>query len=175
MTIGALECPNVYFVDPRHPAAADVPTWGYPAVPLKTLAKACAIVQPGETIVLRGGVYREVVAPRCDGVTVRAMKGEKVTISGADLIEGWRREADGTWSAPLAAEPIRMLRDGQARGEFRFDRIAGRVIVKTGGDPRLHVFETVVRDKGIDLGDKRAVRVEGIMVVDTRPAGDARP
>jgi hypothetical protein len=144
-------------------------------VPLKTLAKACAIVQPGETIILRGGVYREVLAPRCGGVTVRAMKGEKVTISGADLIEGWQRKADGTWSAPLAAKPTRMLRDGQAWAGFRFDKTAGRITVKTGGDPRLHVFETVVRSKGIDLGDKRAVSVEGITVVDTRPVSDARP
>ena len=28
MTIGALEYPNVYYVDPRHPAAADSPAWG---------------------------------------------------------------------------------------------------------------------------------------------------
>ena len=35
-TIGALEYPNVYYVDPRHPAAADEPAWGYPGVPLAT-------------------------------------------------------------------------------------------------------------------------------------------
>ena len=124
VTIGALEYPNVYYVDPRHPAASDEPAWGYPAVPLASLAKACAIAQPGETIVLRGGVYREILAPKNDGVTVRAMKGEKVTISGADLIEGWKREADGSWSAPLAAEPKKLLRDGQPWSEFSYD--AGR-------------------------------------------------
>ena len=63
-TIGALEYPNVYYVDPRHPAAADEPAWGYPGVPLASLVKACEIAQPGETIVLRGGVYREVLAPK---------------------------------------------------------------------------------------------------------------
>ncbi len=78
VTIGALEYPNVYYVDPRHPAAADEPAWGYPGVPLASLAKACAIAQPGETIVLRGGVYRETLRPASDGVTIRAMKGEKV-------------------------------------------------------------------------------------------------
>jgi hypothetical protein len=174
-TIGALEYPNVYYVDPRHPAAADEPAWGYPGVPLASLAKACAIAQPGETIVLRGGVYREVLAPKSDGVTVRAMKGEKVTISGADQIEGWRREAEGSWSAPLAAEPRKMLRDGQPWGEVGYDKAAQRVIVKTGGDPRLHVFETVVRDQGIDLAGKKDVKVEEITVVDTLKAGDAKP
>ena len=163
-TIGALEYPNVYYVDPRHPAAADEPAWGYPAVPLATLAKACADRQPGETIVLRGGVYREVLAPANDGVTVRAMQGESVTISGADLVEGWKREADGGWSAPLAAEPKQVLRDGQPWSGFRYDRAARRIASKTGGDPRLHVFETVVRERGIDLTGKEHVRIEQISV-----------
>ena len=47
VTIGALEYPNVYYVDPRHPAAADEPAWGYPAVPLASLAKACAVARAG--------------------------------------------------------------------------------------------------------------------------------
>jgi hypothetical protein len=167
----------VYYVDPRHPAAADEPAWGYPAVPLATLAKACATCEPGETIVLRGGVYREVLAPKQGGVTVRVMKGEEVTISWADVIEGWKREPDGSrtdcqsvppsWSAPLAAEPKKVLRDGQSWSEFRYDKAAQRITVKTGGDPRLHVFETVLRKQGIDLAGKKEVRIERIKVVDT--------
>jgi len=165
----------VYYVDPRHPAAADEPAWGYPAVPLATLAKACAIAEANETIVLRGGVYREVLAPKNGGVTVRAMKGEKVTISGADLIEGWKREADGSWSAPLAAEPKKVLRDGQPWTEFTYDKAAKQIKVKAGGDPRLHVFETVVREQGIDLAGKKDVKVEDITVADTLKAPAARP
>jgi hypothetical protein len=175
VTIGALEYPNVYYVDPRHPAAADEPAWGYPGVPLASLAKACAIAQPGETIVLRGGVYREVFAPKNDGVTVRAMKGEKVTISGADLIEGWKREVDGSWSATLAAEPKKVLRDGQPWSGFNYDAAAGRIMVKAGGDPRLHVFETVLREQGIDLAGKKDAKIEEITVVDTLNAGAAHP
>jgi hypothetical protein len=167
VTIGALEYPNVYYVDPRHPAAADEPAWGYPAVPLASLAKACAVAQPGETILLRGGVYHEVLAPKNDGVTVRAMKGEKVTLSGADLIEGWKREGDGSWSAAMAAEPKKVLRDGQPWSQFSYDKAAGRIMVKAGGDPRLHVFETVVREQGIDLGGKQDVKLEEITVVNT--------
>ena len=165
-TIGALEYPNVYYVDPRHPAAADEPAWGYPAVPLASLAKACAVAEPGDTIVLRGGVYRETLRPRSDGITVRAMKGEKVTISGADLIEGWKREADGSWSAPLLSEPKQILREGQPWNQFTYDRAARRIVVKSG-DPRLHLFETVVRERGIDLDGKKEVKVEGITVADT--------
>ncbi len=175
LTIGALEYPNVYYVDPRHPAASDEPAWGYPAVPLASLAKACAIAQPGETILLRGGVYREVLAPKSDGVTVRAMQGEKVTISGADLIEGWKREVDGGWSATVAAEPKKVLRDGQPWREFSYDKAAKRMTIKTGGDPRLHVFETVVREQGIDLAGKKGAKIEEITVVDTLKPGAANP
>jgi hypothetical protein len=170
VTVGALEYPNVYYVDPRHPAASDEPAWGYPAVPLASLAKACATAQPGETILLRGGVYRGVLAPMKDGVTVRAMKGEKVTISGADLIEGWQREVDGSWSTPLAAKPKQVLRDGKPCSEFSYDQAAGRITVKSG-DPRLHVFETVLREQGIDLTGKKNVKVEGIIEVNTLNAG----
>ena len=167
VTIGALEYPNVYYVDPRHPAAADEPAWGYPAVPLASLAKACAVAAPGETIVLRGGVYRETLRPRTDGLTIRAMKGEKVIISGADLIEGWTRAADGSWSAPLSSAPKQVLRDGQPWDGFTYDRAAQRIVVK-GGDPRLHLFETVMRKRGMDLGDAKGVKAEGITEMNMR-------
>jgi hypothetical protein len=144
-------------------------------VPLASLAKACAIAQPGETILLRGGVYREILAPKNDGVTVRAMQGEKVTVSGAGLIEGWKREADGSWSAALAAEPKKILRDGQPWSQFSYDNAARQIRVKAGGDPRLHLLETVLREQGIELAGKTDTKIEAITVVDTLSAGAANP
>jgi len=175
VTIGAIDYPNVYYVDPRHPAAADEPAWGYPPKGLASLARACAIARPGETIVLRGGVYRDVLAPKHDGVTVRAMVGEKVTISGADLIEGWKREVDGSWSATLAAEPKKLLRDGRPWNEFSYDKVTRRIMVKSGDDPRLHVFETVLREQGIDLAGRKGAKIVEITVVDTLKAGASNP
>jgi hypothetical protein len=131
-------------VDPRHPAAADDPAWGYPGVPLKTLAKACEVAKPGETIMLRGGIYRETIALP-SGVRLAGMKGEKITFSGADVVEGWARATDGSWSAPLAAAPRKILRDGQPWTDFTYDAAGKKITVKSGGDPRLHLFETVVR------------------------------
>ncbi|MGO8696237.1 MAG: DUF1565 domain-containing protein [Limisphaerales bacterium] len=174
VTIGALEYPNVYYVDPRHPAAADEPEWGYPAVPLATLARACAIAQPGETILLRGGIYREVLAPKNEGVTVRAMPGETAVVSGADLIEGWKRQRDGSWSASLATEPKRVLRDGRPWSAFSYDPAARQITMKNGGDPRLHRFETVLREQGIVLPGGKEAKIEGISVVDTLGAVKGR-
>ncbi len=167
VTIGALQYPNVYYVDPRHPAASDEPAWGYPAVPLASLAKACAIAQPGETIVLRGGIYREVLAPKNDGVTILAMKDEKVIISGADLIQGWKRQLDSSWSTTLVTEPKKLLRNGRPWSKFSYDKEAKQLIVKSGSDPRIHVFETLVRKQGIDLTGKKDIKIEDIIVVDT--------
>lgn len=164
LTIGALEYPNVYFVDPLHPAATDAPAWGYPAVPLATLARACEIAEPGETVILRGGVYRETLRPKHNRVAIRAMPGETAVITGADLIEGWKREPDGSWSAPLESHPSRILRDGEPWFGFTYDRGTRRVMVKNH-DPRLHQFETVVRKQGIDLVGKNGVTVEGVTVV----------
>ncbi|MBU6399568.1 MAG: DUF1565 domain-containing protein [Verrucomicrobia bacterium] len=163
VTIGALGYPNVYHVDPRHPAASDDPAWGYPAVPLASLAKACAVAKTGETIVLRDGIYRETLRPHSDGITVRAMPGERVVISGADLIEGWQREPDGWWSAPLASKPKRILRDGRPWQEFSYDSAARRIRIR-GGDPRLRQFETLVRRRGIDLEGRKGVLLEGLIV-----------
>jgi len=161
VTVGALEYPNVYFVDPRHPAASDELAWGYPAVPLASLAKACAVAKPGETIVLRGGVYRETLRPESQNVTFRAMKGEQVEINGADLIEGWTREPDGSWSAPLRAAPKQVLRDGILWSDFTYGESTGRIVVK-GGDPRRHLIETVVRSRGLEGSNVNDVKLEGI-------------
>jgi hypothetical protein len=166
-TVGALEYPNVYYVDPAHPAASD-DLFGYPGQPYKTLGAAMAVAQTGETVLLRGGIYRETLAARADGVAVRVMKGEKAVISGADLVEGWQRGSEaGTWSAPLSAEPKKLLRDGQPWTDFTYDAAARKIVVKAGGDPRLHTFETVVRESGIDLAGHKDVKVQDVEVANT--------
>jgi hypothetical protein len=82
------------------------------------------------------------------------------------VIEGWQREADGSWSAPSLSEPKTILRDGRPWGGFTYEPGAKRIVVKRG-DPRLHLFETVVREQGIDLAGHQDVKVEGITVADT--------
>jgi hypothetical protein len=166
-------------------------------VPFKTAAKACEVAEPGETVVLYGGTYREAIRVKKDGVAIRAASWrrtdangtvkvgvggtvlaisssreirmtfqEKVVVSGGDLVAGWKREAGGGWSAPLAAAPKKLLRDGTPWTDFTYDAGAKRIVVK-GADPRLHTIEMVVREHGFDLTGRKDVKVEGVEVVNT--------
>jgi hypothetical protein len=162
--MGALDYPNVYVVDANHAGATD--TWyGYPGLPFKTIGRAIEAAAPGETILIRAGVYRETVRPAHDDVTIRAAEGETVLISGADVVTGWTRQGS-EWHAPLPVAPQAVLRDGQRLEAFTYDAAGARLVV-TGLDPRLHPVEVVVRLEGLDLADAPAATVEGLQVVDT--------
>ncbi len=81
---------------------------GTQAAPFRTLARAGLALQPGDTLTVRGGVYRETLSLARSGsagqpITVRAAAGEQVTVTGADALTDWRQEANGTWSAPFDA------------------------------------------------------------------------
>ncbi len=165
--IGALEYPNVYYVDPRHPGASDE-GFGYAGAPLKTVAKACALARTGETIVLHGGVYRETIVPQVDGVHFRVLKGKKVTVSGADRITGWTRERRG-WSVAMAERPEALIRNGKPWRSFTYDATRKKLRVMEF-DPRLHAIERVVRQHGIDLRGRTGVTLGDLDVANT--AGD---
>jgi hypothetical protein len=91
------------------------------------------------------------------GVTIRVMKKEKAVVSGADEIAGWKRAGE-KFTAPLAAKPVNILRDGQGLTGFSYDERAKEIGVQ-GFDPRLSLMETVVRPA--------RARVEGVEVVNT--------
>ena len=56
--------------------------------------------------------------------------------------------------------PKQVLRDGHPWDEFSYDQAARRIVVK-GRDPRLHVFETVVREHGIELQNSEGCENRG--------------
>jgi hypothetical protein len=84
-----------YEVAQSHPAAAD-DNAGTAARPWKTIGAATAKVQPGDVVVIHGGVYRECVVIKTSGtatspIQLRASPGENVVVTGADEIRGWKR------------------------------------------------------------------------------------
>ena len=75
--------------------------------PFRTISKAAQVAQPGDTITVHEGVYREQISPPRGGtsaekpIVYRAAPGEKVTIKGSERITGWKRLEKDTWKATL--------------------------------------------------------------------------
>jgi hypothetical protein len=59
--------------------------------------------------------------------------------------------------------------------EWHVGAVHRRIRVKAGGDPRLRIFETVLREQGIALAGRKDVKIEEITVVDTLKAGAVNP
>lgn len=75
--------------------------------PLRTLSAAARVAQPGDVITVHAGVYRERVNPPRGGTSDRkrivyqAAPGEKVVITGSEIIKGWEKVQDDTWKVVL--------------------------------------------------------------------------
>jgi hypothetical protein len=81
---------------------------GTRAQPFATIQAAVNRLQPGDTLLIHGGVYRETVTfPRSGTVkkpiTVKASPGEVVVITGCDPVTGWTLHdaATNIWKAPM--------------------------------------------------------------------------
>jgi len=94
--------------------------------------KIAAGLSADVTVLIRGGVYRItepiIFGPEDSGtaefrVTYAAYPGERPIITGGRLIEGWKRNGDGTWSAAIPD-----VRDG--KWAFRELFINGRRAVR---------------------------------------------
>ncbi|MGB2821727.1 MAG: right-handed parallel beta-helix repeat-containing protein [Phycisphaerae bacterium] len=99
-TIFAHARAGTYVVNQRHAAASD-DNPGTAAAPLKTIGAAAGLGKAGDTVIIRGGVYRESVTVSPSGnaeapIRFQAAPGERVVVTGADLITKWEKvEGDG--------------------------------------------------------------------------------
>ena len=88
------------------PGASDTNS-GTAAKPLKTIQAGADRAEPGDTILVHAGTYREWVAPRRGGISeqkrivYKAAKGETVYIKGSDRITNWRKQPGGLWMASI--------------------------------------------------------------------------
>lgn len=114
---------RIYHVACEQPGASDDSS-GTEDQPFATIGRAAAILQPGEMVIVHGGVYRECVRPACGGsgpgrmICYQAAEGERVVVKGSEVLagpfrasEGWapRRSAgshDRVWMADLPADML---------------------------------------------------------------------
>jgi len=80
---------------------------GSHARPYLTINKAASVAQPGDTVTVHAGTYREWVKPIHGGsddgkrITYRAAPGEEILIKGSERITSWARENRGMWKVEL--------------------------------------------------------------------------
>ncbi len=82
--------------------AGDNANPGTLASPFATIARGMDAAQPGDTVLLRSGTYRETLSPVRSGlpgqpITVRSYSGESVYISASDVVNGpWTQTVPGS-------------------------------------------------------------------------------
>ena len=80
---------------------------GAKKAPLRTIQRAAELAQPGDTITVHAGVYRERINPPRGGTSDRqrivyqAAKGEKVEIKGSEVIKNWEKAQGDVWKVTL--------------------------------------------------------------------------
>ncbi|MEV0425681.1 DUF1565 domain-containing protein [Micromonospora sp. NPDC050495] len=106
--------------------------------PFRTINRAAGVAQPGDTVLVHAGQYREWVKPRYGGlsdarrITYQAAPGEHVVIKGSERITGWE---------PLGGTVWRAVVDNSLFGSFNpfAEELTGDWIVYPKGAPRRHL------------------------------------
>ena len=98
-----------FHVDQRHPAASAAGD-GTQDLPWKSVSQAARSVKPGDTVIVRRGIYREGVKLTTPGtqeapITFEAARNgegeyEEVVLCGADVVTGWQKDRDHWKFAP---------------------------------------------------------------------------
>jgi hypothetical protein len=75
--------------------------------PYLTIAHAALVAQPGDTVTVHAGTYREWVKPARGGtsedkrITYRAAPGEEVIIKGSEQLVDWKSLGSGLWRVEM--------------------------------------------------------------------------
>ncbi len=95
LAAASLQAATLCEVSQRHPQASDDGP-GSSERPWKTLTKAANTVGLGDTVLVRGGVYRERVEIKTNGTATAPIRfeagpGESVVLTGPDRLTGWKK------------------------------------------------------------------------------------
>jgi len=80
---------------------------GSALMPFKTISAAAQVAQPGDVIIVHGGIYRERVNPPRGGISddkrivYQAAEGEHVEIKGSEVIKNWIPFAKDVWKVTI--------------------------------------------------------------------------
>lgn len=80
---------------------------GTQAAPLRSIQRAVELAQPGDTITVHEGVYRERIDPPRGGlsdqerIAYQAAPGQRVVIKGSEVVQGWQKVEHDTWKVVI--------------------------------------------------------------------------
>ncbi|MEK4351462.1 right-handed parallel beta-helix repeat-containing protein [Paenibacillus sp. FSL R5-0475] len=92
-----------YYVDTNGSDANDGISLG---TPFQTIGRAAQAATAGDSVLIRGGTYRETVIPLHSGtngseITYQNYNDEKVIVSGNDVVTGWTQDSGNIYKAPM--------------------------------------------------------------------------
>jgi hypothetical protein len=103
---------------------------GSASKPFGTIGRAVGVAQPGDTVVLHAGTYREAVELTRGGepgkpIRIVAAPGERVVLSGADpLVLDWQRHAEHVFQAQTPVRVRQLFIDGELMIEARWPNMS---------------------------------------------------
>jgi parallel beta-helix repeat protein len=168
---------RTYVVDQNHRQASDKGN-GTERQPFKTINRAAQLAEPGDTVLVHAGVYRERVCPARGGVPGRpiiyqAADSRVVVIKGSDVYQGpWNavRGKSGVFVGSLAGLTFKAANPYAMPLQHRSGQCLGQVFV--GGQA---LVERPTDREVFDLpGSWRAIENGGAILVHL-PAGVSKP
>jgi hypothetical protein len=137
-----------------------------------------AALDEGDVVLLRrGGIWRGLLAPRSDGITVGAFgEGAMPVISGAEPVDGLVRAGQGRWTARWARAPVQVFIDDRrgrrmsssdavaTGGQWHWEARTSTLTVAAEDANGLPVVEATVRDRCVDLGKRRGITLRELHV-----------
>lgn len=118
--------------------------------PLRTIDRGAQLAQPGDTVTVHAGEYREWVRPRRGGlsdarrITYRAAPGEHVVVKGSERVTGWTHVDGGVWEVEV---PHALF------GDFNpfAHEVWGDWVVRPGrGEPAKHLGDVYLDGRSLD-------------------------
>ncbi len=80
---------------------------GEESAPFRTISRAAALAEAGDTVIVHEGEYREWVRPARGGrndlcrIVYTAAEGEHVVIKGSERVTGWEKDSGKVWKAVI--------------------------------------------------------------------------
>ena len=151
--------PNVFntngntFVVNNQAAKASDKNPGTEAMPLKTIQAAANLARPGDTILVKAGIYREEVIPPRGGasaarpITYRAARGAEVSIRGSERITNWTDQGGGVWMVELDTAFFKGYNPFAMKVFGKWISTERRAIIKMFKDNKITVYTPNVQQR----------------------------